>query len=157
MATRARPVTGLMPTEFGVSCRAGRTKLTACAFKSTTAIVFDTEFTTSAILRTESTETPVGPEGWQPLVATPVLAVHRLVIRVGGVVLRSIRLMSFDPWFATTAMPVAGLMETSAGAEVPATDPTATRVVDGGVYVGWTARLVTANLVGSVALLIATG
>jgi hypothetical protein len=37
--------------------------------------------------------------------------------------LRSIKLRSFDPMFATTAMPVAGLMATSLGAEA-AVEPT---------------------------------
>ena len=55
-----------------------------------------------------------------------------LPINVGVVVVRLIRLMSFEPLFATTAMPVAGLMATSLGAEV-GIEPTANVVAEGGL------------------------
>jgi hypothetical protein len=54
-----------------------------------------------------------------------------LAIKVGVAVVRSIKLMSFDPLLATTAMPVAVLTATSLGAE-DAAEPTAIRVAEGG-------------------------
>src|ERR1700722_4443891 len=65
---------------------------------------------------------------------------------------RSINVMSFDPLFATTAMPVAGLIATSLGAV-----PTVIGLAAGGVYDGCTATLATANFVASVLLLMDTG
>ena len=51
-------------------------------------------------------------------------------------VVRSIKLMSFEPLFATTTIPVEGFTATSTGAEDAGTEPTATRVAEGGLYVG---------------------
>jgi hypothetical protein len=76
-------------------------------------------------------ETLVGPEAGQEDVAVPTAAVHMFVINVGVVVVRSIKLMSFDPVLATTAIPVAGLTATSLGAE-DVVEPTAMRVDVGG-------------------------
>ena len=89
--------------------------------------------------------------------AAPIAAVQMLAIKEGVAPLRSIRLMSFEPLLATTAMPVAGLMATSLGAE-EAAEPTGILFITvGAAYVGWTARFVTANLVGSALLITATG
>jgi hypothetical protein len=66
-----------MPTAPGVSVSGGRTKLTERVLRSTTAIVFEVEFTTSAIFRTESIDTLDGPEAGHGAVA-PTAAVQIL-------------------------------------------------------------------------------
>src|SRR5580704_10576618 len=126
MATSARPVSGLMPTAPGTSCRAGRTLRIFWPARSTLAIVFVAELTTNAICRWESTATLVGPEAGHGG-GVFIAAVQILAIKEGVEEVRSIRVTSFDPLFATMAMPVAWLTATSLGAE-EAAEPTAMRV-----------------------------
>ena len=146
MATNARPVIGLMPTAPGVpgtpgapftpgvSGGSGTTAETDRVLRSTMAIVCDVEFATNAIFRNQSTDTLAGPEGVEAGQGGVKLGanVQTFATTAGVGAVRSIKLTSLDPVFATTAMPVAGLMATSLGAEKAGTEPTGIRLGTGG-------------------------
>src|SRR5579872_4755178 len=126
-ATRARPLTGLMPTawgakESGLPFRSADGKLskalTTGTLRSTTASVAFALLATSARLRILSTATDVGPVATlQGPEADPMDPVQSEGV-TAMLVARFTSVMSFEPWLATTATPVAVLIATEDG-DVP--------------------------------------
>src|ERR1700733_1988864 len=138
-ATRARPVTGLIPTARGIKAKGfpetsaeGKVSraVTVRAFRSTTANVLVPLFATRARLRKLSTATDTGADATQPggVVAEPE---PRAPVQRDGVIMppaamgpsfKLTRVMSFDCWLATTATPVAMLIATEDGVEPTAAE-----------------------------------
>lgn len=160
-ATKARPVTGLMPTAMGASVNglpfeSAEGKLnnavTFGTLRSMTAsVALEVELAllaTRARLRRLSTATDTGPEavqapGPKTVPSKPVQSEAVETVSEGAAGVPKFRIVtSFDPWFATTAKPVAVLIATDDGFTPTAiAEPICVGVK---VVGGWTARFTAA-------------